>query len=608
MSKHNGSEVGYEIDATKINGKLLYYAFVAGGNQILQNQVEINRINVFPVSDKDTGTNLAATVRAVVDTIKPHKSYKTTVSSIAEAALVGARGNSGVIFAQFLHGLSCETTNKPHITMSEFAQSVNNAIPYIYKAISNPVEGTMLTVIRDWAEYINSKKESAHDFKQLMLESLKVLEKSLSETTLKLKELGKSGFVDAGAKGFVLFMKGIIEFIQTVNIRTLKVDHQTTISLIHTEEIGEEEIPYRYCTEAIIKKLKVNNEAIQNILTERGDSVVVAGSESICRVHVHTNDPTDLFQELKKVGTITLQKVDDMVRQQENIFKRKWNIALVTDSTCDLSQELIDLYQINVVPLNINFGDNHFLDKVTIQPEQFYNMLESEDEFPKTSLINENSFTNLYSHLASHYDAVIAIHLTDKFSGTYNNSLKAATRISAEFEKPIAVIDSKSLSGSLGLLILKAAHYIEAGEAFNTIVEKIKEDVARTHIFVSVRDMKSMIKGGRVSKPKGFIAGLLGLNPVISMDEHGKSMLFGNTFSQTSSLKKIFKHIEQMCQKRTVWNYIILHAHNPEGAKGAEEQMKRLTGKGSVSVVDISPVIGMHAGNGAIAVSLIFTH
>ena len=598
----------YEQNKTAINGKLLYYAFIAGGNQILEHQVEINRINIFPVSDKDTGTNLAATIRSVVDTIKPHKSYKTTVGNIAEAALIGARGNSGVIFAQFLHGLSCETLNKPYINITEFANSVSNAIPYIYKAISNPVEGTMLTVIRDWADFINSKKERIHDFKQVMIESLQVLDKSLAETTFKLKELGKSGFVDAGAKGFVLFIKGIVEFIQKLNIRSLKVDAQTGISLVHTENISESDIPFRYCTEAILKNLTVKDTAVQRLLSDSGNSVVVAGSETTCRIHVHTNHPTQLFQELKSMGTITFQKVDDMVRQQETIFKRKWNIALVTDSTCDLAEELIDNYQVNVVPLNINFGDNHFLDKVTIQPEQFYDMLETEAEFPKTSQINEQAFTNLYSHLASHYDAIIAIHLTGKFSGTYNNSVKAGQRIAKEFDKPIQVIDSKNLSGSLGLLVLKAAQYIEAGEGFDSIVKKIKADVDQSFIFVSVRDLKYMIKGGRVSKPKGMIASLFGLNPVISMDEHGKSMLFGNTFSQKSSLKKVFRHIEKMCEQKTVWNYIILHAHNPEGAVEAEEQMKLLTGKTSVSVVDISPVIGMHAGNGAVAVSLLFNN
>jgi len=598
----------YKIEGPVINGKFLYYAFIAGGNQILQNQVEINRINIFPVNDKDTGTNLASTIRSVIDNIKPHKSYKTTVNNIADAALIGARGNSGVIFAQFLHGLSRETINKSIITLPEFAESVKKSIPYIYEAIANPVEGTMLTVIKEWSDFLNSEKEAIHDFKNVIIDSFAVLEKSLAETTLKLKVLNESGFVDAGAKGFVLFIKGIIDFIKNRNIRNLVVDSQVSISLIHSEELSDEEIIHRFCTEAIIKNVIISKTELQKILSKNGDSVVVAGSESICRIHVHANNPAELFYQLKDMGTITYQKVDDMVRQQEAAIKRKWNIALITDSTCDLSQELIDFYQINVVPINLNFGENHYLDKVTIQPNQFYDLLETHAEFPKTSQINEQAFTNLYSHLASYYDAIIAVHLTSQFSGTFANSLKAGERISKEFNKPVYVIDSKNLSGALGLLVLKAAQNIEAGESVESIVKSLENDVIQTKIFVSVRDLKYMIKGGRVSKPKGLIASALGLNPVISMDGNGKSLLFGNTFNQEASLNKIYSHILKIGRGKTVWNYIMLHAHNPEGAQKAEEKMRQITGKKAVSVVDISPVIGMHAGNGTIAISLLFTN
>ena len=596
------------IETPFINGKFLYYAFVAGGNQILKNQVEINRINIFPVNDKDTGSNLASTIRSVIDNTEPHKSYKTTVSNIADAALLGARGNSGVIFAQFLHGLNRETLNKPIITLTEFVESVKESIPYIYEAIANPVEGTMLTVIKEWSDFLNSKKDAVHDFAEVIIDSLAVLNKSLAETTIKLKVLNKSGFVDAGAKGFVLFIEGIIDFIKNRNIRTLVVDSYENISLIHSNELIEEEITYRFCTEAIIKNVTHGKPELQKFLSKNGDSVVVAGSESICRLHVHTNNPAELFHELKEMGTITFQKVDDMIRQQEAVSKRKWNIALVTDSTCDLSQELIDFYQINMVPINLNFGDSHYLDKVTIQPNQFYDLLETENEFPKTSQINEQAFTNLYSHLASHYDAIIAVHLSSQFSGTYSNSVKAGERISKEFNKPVHVIDSKNLSGALGLLVLKAAKNIEAGESIESIVKTLDKDVLRSKIFVSVRDLQFMIKGGRVSKPKGIIANVLGLKPVISMDENGKSLLFGNTFSQKASLTKIFKHIEKIGRGKTLWNYIILHAHNSAGAQLVEEKMLEITGKKPVSVVNISPVIGMHAGNGALAISLLFNN
>ncbi len=589
-----------------INGKFLYYSFIAGSKQVLQNQEELNRINVFPVRDKDTGSNLASTIRAVIDTIQPDKSYKKTIGNIAEAALIGARGNSGVIFAQFLHGLNAETKDKHVITLHEFAESIKNSIPYMYEAIANPLEGTMLTVIRDWSEFIDSQKGSFHDFRKVISDSMEVLDKSLSETTSKLKVLTKYGLVDAGAKGFVVFIKGVIDFVNNRNIRSLSIERNEAVSLIHSEDNLNELLAYRYCTEAMLKNLQSDTKSLKQFLGEYGDSIVVAGSENTSRIHVHTNQPAQLFHRLREISTITFQKVDDMQRQQEFINNRKWNIALVTDSTCDLSQELIDFYQINIVPLNLNFGENHYLDKLTIQPEQFYELLASSPQFPKTSQVNERAFTNLYSQLASHYDAIISVHLTSQFSGTFASSTKAAQRIEKEFGKPVYSIDSKNLSGALGLLVLKAAQNIEAGLTAESIVESLKADVARAKIFVSVKDLKYMIKGGRVSKPAGFAANLLGINPVISMNEAGKSHLFGKTFSQKASLNKIYKHIETISRGKSVWNYMVLHAHNPEGAGNVEQKMTEITGKKPVSVVDISPVIGMHAGNGAVAVSLLF--
>jgi len=589
----------------EIDGRFLYYAFIAGGNKILENQAEINKINIFPVKDNDTGTNLASTIRSVMDSIKPDKSYKNTVTNIAEAALIGARGNSGVIFAQFLFGISKETLDKKNVTVPEFAASIKKSIPYIYGAMANPVEGTMLTVIKEWSDYLFSKQYIIQDFKTIIVGSLEVLHQSLVETTSKLRILEQHKLVDAGAKGFVLFIEGIIDFIKNHSIRNFAVPSSKSISLIHSEDVVSESINYRFCTEAILRDISISKSDLQTLLSENGDSVVVAGSDSICHIHVHTDNPAALFHKLKDYGTISFQKVDDIVRQNESATHRKWNIALVTDSTCDLSDELIDYYQINVVPLTINFGNNYYLDKVTIQPDQFYDLLESCSDFPKTSQINEKTFTNLYSQLASHYDAIIAVHLTQHFSGTYLNSLKAAERISREFGKTVCVIDSKNLSGALGLLVLKVAQAIEEGMPLQDIVKAADVWIRNAKIFVSVKDLKYMIKGGRVSQKKGFFARILGINPIVSMDSEGKAMLFGKTLGQIANINKVIKSIRKLTRQQRVWNYIVLHAHNKPGADIYINKMVSLTGKQPVSVVDISPVIGMNAGVGAIAVSLL---
>ncbi len=590
-----------------VDGRYLYYTFLAGAHRVLLNQTELNRINVFPVNDKDTGTNLASTVRSIIDGIRPDRSFTTTAGFIAEAALIGARGNSGVIFAQFFYGLSLESGDKHELTFAEFAEMIKKSVRHMYQAVANPVEGTMLTVVSDWADFLYSRRESLTDFDQAFIESMEVLKKSLIETKEKLKVLKTMNLVDAGAKGFVLFIEGVIDLIRSKNLRTLVTEVPPLVTLVHSEASEAEDIEYRYCTEALIKDLTMDMPAVQDMLQRYGNSAVIAGAAKTTRIHIHTNRPAELFHELKDFGTITSQKVDDMVRQNEVVKKRKWNIALVTDSTCDLSQELLDFYQISVVPINLNFGDNHYLDKVTITPDQFYDLLEHNPTFPRTSQVNERTFTNLYSHLASHYDAVISIHLSGQLSGTLLSSQKAAKRISAEFGKPVHVFDSRSLTGALGLIVLRTAMAIENGVPMADLLFSIDGWIKKSKVFVSVKTLKYMVKGGRVSGPKGVISAMLNIKPIVSLDENGKALLIGKTFSQSSNMKLVIKKISLLHARQQIWNYVVLHAHNPSGAIDYANRMKLLTGRDPVSVVDISPVIGMNAGVGATAVSIMLT-
>jgi len=588
-----------------MDGRRLYYTFIAGARNVIEHQVELNKINVFPVNDGDTGTNLASTIRAVIDSLHPHRSYKVTADMIAETTLINARGNSGIIFAQFLYGMSTETGNFKTITTSQFAESIKNSVRYIYEAVSDPVEGTMLTVIKDWANYIYDNRNKITDFNEMFLSSLDILNKSLIETKSKLAVLAKANVVDAGARGFVFFVEGIINFITTRNLKELIQAKAETGLFEKIEESIPEKVEFRYCTEALIKKSTIDSNTLRSTLEKYGNSVVVAGSDKMRRIHIHTNQPADLFRELRNTGTLAFQKADDMIRQSDVVYNRKWKIALVTDSTCDLAQELIDNYQVNIVPVNVSFGDNHYLDKITIQPEQFYSLLEENKDYPKSSQPNEKTFTNLYSHLASHYDSIISIHLSDKLSGTFNSSQKAALAISKEFNKPISVINSKNLSGALGLVILRTAQAIEKGYSHEQVVSMAENWVKNTRIFVSVRDIKYLIRGGRLSAVKGLIARILNVNPIVSIDESGKAIVFDKSFNQKTNMEKVMGYIRKIYKEKIVWNYIVLHANNQDAARWYSEKLLALTKKEPVSVVNISPVIGANAGVGAAAVALL---
>ena len=588
----------------KMDGRNLYYTFVAGAKKIIEHQVELNKINVFPVKDGDTGTNLASTIRSVLESLLPDRSFKITIDKIAESTLLNARGNSGIIFAQFFYGLSLEIGDFKSISLRQFAESVSRSVRYVYEAVANPVEGTMLTVIKEWAEYIYQSWSRFTDFYHLLTSSYEILQRSLRETKSKLKVLANNNVVDAGAKGFVLFVEGIIEFIHRRNVKELILAKSEAVSFPRLEEAISEKVDFRYCTEAIIRDCKTDASSLKNMLAKYGDSIVVAGSEKVRRLHVHTNTPALLFDELRTAGILSYQKADDMVRQSQSVYSRKWNIALVTDSTCDLSQELLDHYQINMLPINISFGENNYLDKVTIQPEQFYRLLDESPEYPKSSQVNEIAFVNLYSHLASHYDSIIAIHVSDQLSGTYNSSVRAAKSVSSEFNKPITVLNSRNLSGALGLIVLRTAKAIEAGTSHDQIVAMAEKWIKDTRILVSVKTLKYMVKGGRLSAARGFIARILNINPIVTLDETGKAVVFDKAFSQIGNMRKVIRQINISNPGKKIWNYIVLHASNENGAGWFSEKMEQITGKKPVSVCNISPIIGANAGIGAVSVAL----
>lgn len=588
----------------ELDGRNLYYTFVAGARKVIAHQIELNKINVFPVNDGDTGTNLASTIRSVIESLHPHRSYKITADRIAEATLMNARGNSGIIFAQFFYGLSNETGDFKSVNLEQFALTIQKSVRYIYEAVANPVEGTMLTVIKEWADYIYNSWKKFSDFNQLLLSSYEVLKKSLFETTSKLKILAKNNVVDAGAKGFVLFVEGIIEYIHSRNVKELIQSKAESLALPKAEEVISENVDFRYCTEAIIKNTSIAQHDLMELLGQYGDSAVIAGSEKMRRIHVHTNDPADLFFKLREYGTLSFQKAEDMVRQSESVFKRKFNIALVTDSTCDLDEAILDKYQIHVLPVNISFGENNYLDKITLKPEQFYTMLGESEDYPKSSQINEKSFVNLYSHLASHYDSVIAVNLSDKLSGTFHTSQKAAQIVSKEFNKPISVINSKGISGSIGLVVLRIAEAIEKGFPHDRIVSLAEKWVSDSKIYVTVITLKYLIKGGRLSYTKGLIARLLHVNPIVSLDETGKAIVFDKAFNRRANMEKIMGHIKRHMDERPIWNYIVMHANNPDASRWYTEKMEALTGKKPASVVNISPIIGANAGVGASAVAI----
>ena len=579
-----------------LDHKRLYYSFMAGAREVIAQKNALNAINVFPVIDGDTGSNLASMMHTILNESTLDDDATKTLESIADAALIGARGNSGIIFAQYLNGLVLALKNQNTIDITQYAQAINDAVPYAYQAISEPVEGTMITLMRQWGETIKNLMPFKKDFLEILHEAFETLKAHLQKTTETLKVLRDHKVVDAGAKGFVHFTEGFIRFLKTGETVAVQSEKVEKIKVTHAD-VHEE--TFRYCTEALISGKHLDPKTVREAVQGLGDSLVVAGNDNKLRLHIHTDKPQDIFFTLRTFGHIEDQKVDDMVKQHEIIHNRKYPIALVTDSIADLPQEYIDDYQIQVIPLNLIIEGSTYYDRLTITAEKFYKIMDEVKTYPTTSQPNLKQIENLFSFLSSHYEKIVAITVSSKMSGTYNVLKKAAESLEGDSE--IEIIDSKQNSAAQGLLVKEASQMIKAGHSVSEIKEKIERVRGLTQILVSVQSLKYMVRLGRVGKVTGLIGKLANLKPVISIDADGEGMIYAKGLSIKSSDKRIRQAIE--ANKASIKRYVIVHADGLNRAKAYAESFKDILGFEPEYIMNISPIVAMNAGLGTVAVA-----
>jgi len=582
----------------------LYTAFMAGGEAIIKQKNYLNKINVFPVPDADTGTNMASTMRSIMENSKLYASVKETMNSIADSALTGARGNSGIIFAQFIHGVREEIEDSERLTLHSFSRALKKAVHYLYDSVIEPIDGTIITVIEDWIASVVHHGNSADDFSEVLNKSYSAAEQSLLDTPKKMELLAKNNVVDAGAQGFVHFLEGVLAQIKKGKfVRQAPVSNYTDVTQNQHSFKKDDVIEYRYCTEAILSETNRDLDDLKTLLSKYGNSAIVAGSKAKIHFHVHTNSPGELFQQVKDFGTITQIKVDDMQKQYEMAHNKKFPIALVTDSASDLPRELIEKYQIQQIPFKISFGDSLFLDKLTLAPENFYEMLVESKELPRSSQPDYQQIKNLYDQLTSQYDKIIAAHISSKLTGIYDSSMKIREDYK---DNKIHIIDTKQLSASEGLITMRIAEAIADGMAYNEIIEQSKRWVENTRILTDIDSLKYMVKGGRVSPLTGFIAKMINLKPIVTVDESGKGKAFGKSFSRKANMKKIINLMVQEIKGKQLWNYAIVHSQSLGRAEQYAERITKITGQEPAYIIDISPVVGVHNGIGSVAVTYMY--
>lgn len=305
-----------------IDGKQLREMFVSGANNLQNHKDLVDKLNVFPVPDGDTGTNMSLTISyAMKELSKVQDDNITDIGkSLSKGSLMGARGNSGVILSQIIRGFVKSIEGKDKISTEDLAKALKNGSDTAYKAVIKPIEGTILTVVRESGEYAILSYKKEPDLVKFLEMVIKEANESLNRTPQLLKALKEAGVVDSGGKGLVLIYEGMYAALKG-NPIGIKNSSSVGVSNVEvsTNPINTDDIKFSYCTEFILESKTIDDTQIRDIMMKYGDSLAVVGDEGVIKVHVHTNDPGLVLQDALKYGQLATIKIENMKVQHENI-------------------------------------------------------------------------------------------------------------------------------------------------------------------------------------------------------------------------------------------------------------------------------------------------
>lgn len=425
---------------------------------------EINKLNVFPVPDGDTGTNMVLTMRSV--NAEVGKVTSQTLEQLAKAtaygSLTGARGNSGVILSQIIRGV-CEvigTAENEEITASILSSSLENGAKVAYKAIRKPVEGTILTVIREAAASVR-KVGKDQEVEAVMETALNAARQALLKTPDLLPVLKEAGVVDAGGYGLVALMEGALSFLKGEEITEVE-----TMAYSLPQVLAEEEsLEYTYCTEFLLKSDSIDIPDFEKELDPLGNSVMVVGSGGVIRIHVHTNSPGKVLEMATGLGSISQVQINNMVEQTEERTRRlteetelRAKIGLVSVAAGEGIKEILKSLGVNRL---VGGGQ-------TMNPSA-QEILSAIDDVPSSSVIVLPNNRNII--------------LTAE---------QAATLTS----KPVVVLPTKTMPEAFSaLLVFNEGKSLEENAK---AMEKAISQVKSGEVTIAVRDSKGMI--GKIKK------------------------------------------------------------------------------------------------------------
>lgn len=590
----------------QIDGEHLRLALRAGIARVLAATGLLNKINVYPVPDGDTGTNLSMTLGAVDHALAKltTRSAGEVLAAAADAAVDGARGNSGAIMAEFLQGLADAVSDRRRINATELAVAFASADRYARGALDAPQEGTILTAITAVAGSI-ARDTGGHvkDLRAILPAAVEVARHAVEQTRQMLPAMRRAKVEDAGAKGFLLLMEGAADAaLGRTEAATGGSDDPVPAAESAVTDDDSREIEFRFCTECVVTGAGIDRRKLRDELAALGNSLVLAGRRDKVKIHIHVNAPNAVFELVARYGSVGSQKADDMSRQARSRAGRDGRVVIVTDTGADLPEDVLEELDIHTVPLRIHFADRTFLDKTSMSSAEFLKEITCCAHHPKTSQPAPGDLRRVYDFLASHYDHVIAISLLGRVSGTLQASRMAARR-STNPER-ITVIDSKNISVGQGLIALYAAECARSGMPVRNLIGAVARAVADTRCYGAVSDLSYAARGGRLPTTIRWLATALPINPVLYIGG-GKLGLAGVFRRRGNPVAALLRRVIRRAEAGKTYRFAIAHAGLP--AQAAELKAALLAAApqtAGIYVSEIGAAASAHGGPGTLAVAM----
>ncbi len=596
-----------------LDGPRLRRSLLAACEYAQQQRRELNRINVFPVPDGDTGTNLALTVQAISDHLRVStaREFHAVAQEAAQAAVLGARGNAGMMLSHFLLGFADQVHGSDRVTAPEFAEALRAGFENLQAAINKPVEGTILTVMRDTARA--ALEASIHDFQHLMDHLVERSRASLANTPELLPALKQAGVVDAGAKGFVHLLEGVLHYIRGDPLETLSEtpDFSASAPAVGIVAYPETQERYRFCTEALVRGEDLPSQtAVQQRLGEAGDSLIVIRSEGVLKVHVHTDEPQAVFDYLKTLGRLVTHKAEDMRAQhaaaeraaQGHLTLARRPVGIVTDSAADLPEEIIRAHGIKVVPLVLVREGENLRDGVDITAEDFHRSLEEGRELPTTSQPPPGAFLEAYRRAAEEAEEVVGVVLGSNLSGSFKSAEAAAFHFR---DSRVHLVDSMGASLLQGLLVLKATELAELALPPGEIVKELNRIREQSGVILTVDKFDRLLASGRVGRGKAWLGSILGVKPILAVPTDGRPVLpVGRALGRKRVLPALMKAVRDSIPAHAEkLRFGVIHVGRPGIVPEASEALRAEYGDVEILSAAATPVLATHTGTGAWAVA-----